>query len=436
VADDWPALFARPASTPRSIAAGIAACFAAIGVAWMVVTHVLVYGFFRDDGLLARIDSASDWSFLIFASAVLYVVAHRASSRIAHTRSVLSAVVASIGDGLLVVGPERKIVYANPAALQMLGCESESELVGISAKQFSRRFLVTDPNGALIAPDALSSQRAFVEDHPIHYKAILHPTPEGELVFLSTAAAVRAHHGDKPALVVSVLHDVTDTENLERMRDRFFNATAHALKTPVAIIKANVQFIARSSRDPAPSSMRAIERQCDRIDRLVQNLQVTARARSHSLELHLREMELAPLLLRTVREINTRGNLDVHTEVAAEPLVYGDGERLAIAMRNLTYEAVMSAKLRTPIEVRLTAKAGEAELGVYFDPLPVAERTFAGSEEYDDNTLSRFATTTIVTAHGGQLGEDITDHRSKLWVRLPTMEEAHGVSAERRADRR
>ncbi len=417
-------MFARGAWSPRAVALRIAASFAALGIVWMLATDVVLYLVSDDPLLLAKVESAMDWSFVLIASAMIYLFALRAAARLSRTRSVLSAVVRSIGDGLLVIGPEKRIVHANPAAARILGCHDASELVGMDALAFSRRFLVTYPNGAVVKPDAFKAQLAFEEEGPLHYKAVLHRSDDDELVVLATAAAVRSRPGDRAALVVSVIHDITDTEHLERLRDRFFQATAHALKTPIAIIKANVQFIAWKTAASARPSFLAIERQCDRIDRLVQNLQIISRARSHSLELHLRELELAPLVTDTARELaSMRSALEVRTEIAASPRIYGDRERLALVVRNLSYEAHHAAIPHSPVTLHVEPHGTRAELRASFEPLPVSERTFAGYSEYDDDSLSRSATATIVEAHGGEVGELIGDDEATLWVRLPMTEE-------------
>src|SRR5204862_7410340 len=140
-----------------------------------------------------------------------------------------------LGDGILLLGHDREVAYANPAALKMLRC-TRDELVGMDAGEFARRFRLSYPNGALVPPEKFVSQRAFDEGGPLHYKAILRPTDDAELVIIATAAGVRMHVGEPAMWVVSVMHDITDSENLDRMRDQFFAAAAHSLKTPDAIV--------------------------------------------------------------------------------------------------------------------------------------------------------------------------------------------------------
>jgi signal transduction histidine kinase len=388
-----------------------------------MATDVLLYATTRDAVLLARIETAIDWGFVAFASVLLYIVAHRAAARLSRAQLVLSTVVESIGDGLLVVGADRTIVYANPAACQMLASRPE-EIVGMTAQQFSQRFVVSYPNGALVPPQEFIAQRAFDTVGPLHYTTRLHPSTDNELVLASSAAGVRPRQGRPAAFVVSILHDVTDSEHLEQLRDRFFAGAAHSLKTPVAIIKANVQYIARTAEATFQPSFKAIERQCDRIDRIVQNLLVVSRARSHSLELRLAPLELATVVVDTVRALNIASHAHaIHTEILATPRVQGDRERLATVVRNLIFESIHVAKPGAPLTLRVSLVDGAAELAVYYEALPVAERTFAGAAQYDDATLSRCATETIVDAHAGKVGEEVADPLQVVWVRLPTIGE-------------
>src|SRR5262249_6438803 len=150
---------------------------------------------------------------------------------------------------------------------------------------------------------------------PLQYKAILQPAAGGKIVMSVTAAGVRMQVGAPATWVVSVMHDVTDSEHLERLRDQFFASAAHALKTPVAIVKADVQALPSASAPRQAKLIASLNRQCDRIDRLVQNLLVLSRARSHSLELHFDQIELAPLVERIAGEGIWSYRHDVRTDI-------------------------------------------------------------------------------------------------------------------------
>jgi signal transduction histidine kinase len=412
-------------TSARRVALVVTAWFTAVAVVWMVIADLGIYVVSGDSELSGRLETTADWLFVVIASVILYATVYRAATRLIRTRSVLTAVIESIGDGVLLLGRDRTIMHANPAAVKLLGCHHESELLGMSAQQFARRFHMTRTSGVVVNPDAFASQRAYEEPGAMRGKSVLHVFGEQELVIETTASGVRSQLDERPSMVVSVFHDVTAAESLEGLRDQFFAAAAHALKTPAAIIKANIQYSARKMPESAMPSYMAIERQCERIDRLVQNLQVVARARSGSLQLHLRHTDLATVVARATQDLaHFKHGIELRSEITQPVPVFGDRERLTTAVRNMVLEAVIDARSRTPVLVQLEVRGPNAELRIRYEPIPVPQRPFAMLEEYDDTSLSRCATATIVEAHGGQVGdEEIGEDSAVHWLRVPIMEE-------------
>jgi signal transduction histidine kinase len=328
-------VFERRPRWSQGIPLAVALVVVIVGILWVIITDVFTYHVIRDATLLARVQTVIDTVFVVGTSIALYLVARRAASRLSRAHALLVAVVDSIGDGVMVLGPDRKIAYANRAAHEMLGCD---DLVGVDGPEFARRFKVSRLDGTLLPPDQFVSQRVFDEPYPQHRKEVLYPEGTNrELIFRATGAPVVVDDEPEPQLVVSVMHDITDSEQFEAMRDQFMAAAAHYLKTPVAIIKANVQYLARTAPSSDVSSLAMVQRQCARIDRPIQNLFVLARARSHSLQLHAREIEFAPLISTMQRELTVpHMPRDVQVTIGAQPRVRGDHERLVIVARNLS----------------------------------------------------------------------------------------------------
>ena len=416
-------VFERRPRSSSSIALTVAAVFVAVGILWIIVTDIVTYYLIRDDTMLARVQTTIDTVFIVLTAIALYFVARLAASRLSRAHALLVAIVDSVGDGLMVLGPHRRIVFANQAAQDILRCK---DLVGLDATEFARMFKVSRIDGTLVPPGSLVSQRAFEEPVAQQSKEVLYPPEhDREVVIVATGAPVRTPDGARTQLVVSVMHDITDNERFEEMRDQFMAAAAHYLKTPVAIIKANVQLLARTGPSSVPASLAMMQRQCERIDRLVQNLFVIARARSNTLEIHARDMELAPFVQAMARELTDKQDQrDVRVTIGALPHVRGDRERLAIVARNLGQEALQHSQPRSTVHVNLAVTDHEAEIRVEYHPLPESAQPFAGAVEYDDTSLSRFATDTIIKAHGGHSGAEIKGKEATLWVTIPVLAEA------------
>ena len=220
-------------------------------------------------------------------------------------------------------------------------------------------------------------------------------------------------------MVVSVMHDITAAAHLEDLRNQFFAAAAHALKTPVAIIKTNVQVLASVSTASSRRSMAAIERQCDRIDRLVQNLLVLP-APARDVALHQEEVELRPLIEEVVRDTEAAGIRNrVTLEMTGAPRVYADPERLTMALRNLVDAAARSSIAGTPLAVAVRHPKGEAEIGFSYQPLPPGRAKHELYGEYDDVGISQWVATMVVEAHGGSLVETTADPRRRSGSACP-----------------
>ena len=173
----------------------VAAVFLVTGIGWVLFTDVLLYTLTRDPVLIARIETAKGWIFVGLTALLLFAVTLRSASRLTRAHAITSAVVESIADGVLLLGPDRTIVHANPAARTDAPVRTPHNLVGMGAVEFSRRFRVSYPDGSLVPPDRYVSQRVFQEGGPLHYKSVLHPPSGAEVVISSTAAAVRENVG-------------------------------------------------------------------------------------------------------------------------------------------------------------------------------------------------------------------------------------------------
>jgi signal transduction histidine kinase len=414
---------ALPDLSPRAhsahrVAAIVTAAFALAGLTWVLLTDVVLYGIIHDRVLIARIETAKGWIFISLASLLLYAVTFRSAARLDRVRRLTAAVVESIADGVLLLGHDRRIAYANPAAVRMLGCPLET-LIGMGAADFALRFRVAYSSGGLIPPGRYTSQRVFDEGGPLHQKETIQPAGGGPISLLVTSAGVRLQVGEPAVWVVSVMHDITDTEHLERLRDQFFAAAAHSLKTPVAIIKADVQALQPTAAPKQRRVAASIDRQCDRIDRLVQNLLVLSRARANAFELHPSDMELRPLVERIAREGVWSYRHEVHTELTGSPWIHADHERLGLVIRNLMYEASRLSSTDSPLTLVARPEGDRVAIGVRYRPLAWRDRATEAYGEYDDIGIGRNVAETIAEEHGGSLGQDADDLETTSWIYLP-----------------
>ena len=153
----------------------VVGAFLAGGLAWVFLTDLVLYAVTRDPVQVARFETAKGWLFVLLAAVFLYPVLRRSASRLTRAQATLSAVIECIADGVLLLGSDRSILHANPAALRSLRCEKLEDLVGMDADEFSRRFRLSYPDGSLVPPRQFVSQRVFEESGPTPSQS--HPAP-------------------------------------------------------------------------------------------------------------------------------------------------------------------------------------------------------------------------------------------------------------------
>jgi signal transduction histidine kinase len=420
--ETWP--IGEPA-VERRIATYVTTIFAIGGFVWILSSDLILYTFTRDELVIARLETAKGYVFVALAALLLYALTHRSVSKLAEASRTLSAVVESIADGVLLLGSDRTIEYANPASIEMLRVGKLGDLQGMGAQEFSRRFHVSYPDGRLVPPDLFASQRVFDEQGPIRYKAVFCPPGGSEVFATCTAAGVRSEVGKTADIVVSVMHDITTTEHLERLRDELFTAAAHAMKTPVAIIKSGAQVISAEGSAQVRRSTAMIDRQCARLQRLIDNVLVLSRIRSGTLQLHPTDVDLGLLVDEVAgrhAEFSPRHRIDARPD--ANIHVRADRERIVMVLRNTMHAATRASRQDGPVTVVLKRCGDDAEISMTYQPPPYGESADeAPGAEYDDIGVGRYVTATIVEAHGGALTEGADSGVGTIRIRLPATPE-------------
>lgn len=108
-----------------------------------------------------------------------------------------------LGDSLILVNKDKKIEYANPAALRLLGY-SETELVGQSMEKIAEKVLACEPAGW----KELTGKGKLI-DNNARYK-----TKEGKTVPLKTSMSVIKDPAGDLLGIVCLAHDMTQTNKI------------------------------------------------------------------------------------------------------------------------------------------------------------------------------------------------------------------------------
>jgi two-component system, OmpR family, sensor kinase len=215
----------------------------------------------------------------------------------------------------------------------------------------------------------------------------------------------------------------TLNEMLDRLRRsfererRFVADASHELRTPVAVIKAELEGALRAGgHDPqVREALVASVEECDHLAQLAEDLLVLARTGEGELPLRPEEIELSELLGRVARRFEDRAGergRGIRVEVDDGQSVYADELRLRQALGNLVDNALRYGEG----DIVLRARPG-----VTGSELEVADSGAGFSEEFAERAFERFARGDLARTRDG-LGLGLSIVR--------TIAEAHGGTAE------
>ncbi len=404
----------------------VVAAYAANGGLWILFSDRALALFVTDHVRRDQLQTLKGWFFVLATSLIVYELTRRAQRRLVSLGAELRAAVESMVDGVVIVDATG-VVEANRAALELFGVEGKAEVLG-PLDEFCRRFRPRTTDGVPLLPADLACSRALRGER-VTRESLLRRA-DGRDVVLSISSAPFAAAGGP--MTITVFRDVSASHHLEAMRDEFLATAAHELKTPLAVVKAYAQLVQRRAPSEAPA-LTVVQRQVDRMTRLVQHLLDASRLRLDPGAGPKERFDLARLTAEVLERLRAAGSGHAFQLVAPGPVpVEGDRDRIARVIQSLLDNAVRFSPRGGPVEARVVLADGEARVSVSDHglgiPLDRQARIFeryyrahAGtSEDYGGLGLSLDLSREIVSRHGGKIWfESIPGQGSTFHFALP-----------------
>lgn len=305
-------------------------------------------------------------------------------------------ILASLREGALVFGEDRRLLLANPAAARLLGSGSRlTEGAGLAE--------------AFRDPESLAQLEAAFQGEAAQWTLRREPR-------VLRVRALPFQAGLEARGVLITLDDVTRMEALETTRQKFISNASHELKTPVTAIRVaaeNLQdggFVAAEG----DSSLRAIFRALEKMTLLLEDVSELSRIETGALVLEPRALLVADFARELLEDLEPQARakgvaLKLEMQEGVEGLrAQADPLRLHQLLENLLSNAV---KFSPPgAEVRLgIAKEGGSLQWAILDQGPGIPESEQG------RVFERFyRTSTARAVPGTGLGLAIVKHLARL----------------------
>jgi len=190
-------------------------------------------------------------------------------------RDLLTSVLSSMNEGVLVVDADKRIVLANRALSTLLLLPRNAS--GKSVLQLIRN---VELNKAVESAAGGASTDGEL--------ALSTPAPRRLLVRAVPLSGT-------PGAVLAVFVDVTELRRLEAVRRDFVANASHELRTPLTVVRAAAETLRDVADDPAKRAqfIDLIERNADTLEQLIADMLELARIESGEMKLHLEPVPLA-----------------------------------------------------------------------------------------------------------------------------------------------
>jgi two-component system phosphate regulon sensor histidine kinase PhoR len=293
---------------------------------------------------------------LAVLSRALNLLAESAAAQFAAVRSErdhLQSILASMSEGVLVVGPDARALSANPAFCRLF--DLAGAVTGRPLLEISRH-----PELGRVVQATL--RKAEPQSGQIEVQV-----PERRTLQLASAALAG---GERGAVVVA--RDTTDLTRVADMRRDFVANVSHELKTPLAAIRGYAETLRDGALEEQETARRFTDRllwQCRRLQALLDDLLTLSKLESVAppADREREAVDLAALGQRAVEMLSAAARerqLRLELKDEGLPRLPGDADGLERLLVNLLDNAIKYNRPGGEVRLRLARQAGQAVIEV------------------------------------------------------------------------
>jgi two-component system phosphate regulon sensor histidine kinase PhoR len=334
-------------------------------------------------------------------------------SELERSRTQLQTLLDSMREAVIAISRDKKLLWANGT---MRGLAPQTEREGVPLVE-----IIRDP-GLL---EAVESSAKTGESESVTTKSL----QPGR--YFQVTVTPMASGG-----FVLVFHDITDRENVEKIRRDFIANVSHELRTPLTAVQGYAQTLNEQVSDPkAREYLEIIQKNSARMTRLTNDLLTLARVESGEQQLRLESAPASNLLQDAVESQATAARaqgLEIRITESTDEAVRCDSDAIQQVFGNLIENALKYGKAGGKVELGAKANGEMVEFyvrdfgeGIPYEHLPrLFERFYrvdsARSRESGGTGLGLAIVKHIVQNHGGAVRvESELRHGATFFFTLP-----------------
>ncbi len=355
------------------------------------------------------------------------------TEQLAAEKELLAVTLSSMGDAVIAVDADNKIMLLNKAASQLTGwsfddanLRSVDEVIRIINEQTKQ-------------PD-LSPIDRVLESRKIESgtKNDVMVAKNGRQWPISASAApIRKNDGTMTGIVM-VFRDVSQQREIDRMKSDFISSVSHELRTPLTSIKAYAETILHDrnmTEETKIEFLEIINEESDRLTDLINDILEISRVESGTIQIVHKPVNISSLVSRTAAEMEyVAGKKKINLECNIDdnlPEMMGDENKIHSIISNLVNNAIKFTPENGRISVsahliknELVIKISDTGMGIPKEDLPKIfvrfYRVHRPGKQIQGTGLGLAIVKEIVIKHNGRIEvESEIDKGSTFTVYLP-----------------
>jgi PAS domain S-box-containing protein len=325
------------------------------------------------------------------------------------------AILARIGDCVVVTDTAGTITQWNDAAERIIGCPRSqaighqcSEVLGL---RIGEHQLDCSKGCALLASSDASHDSLGREAWRLLDGDRRQP-------LLATADVVRDRDG-KVSEVVHSLRDITKLKEADEAKTLFLATASHELKTPLTVIQGFTETLSNNSVDETQEkqALEAVHRRAKQLNGIVDRILLSSRIEAGKAKISCDEIRIEAVLTERVAALRSASKRDVHMDIQEGlPTVIADEAALITVLDHLLENAVKYSPNggRVSLEGRYDEKTVEltvADEGIGMDSEQLAmcfekfwQAESADVRRFGGTGIGLYIVRSLVEAMGGEIG--------------------------------
>ena len=341
-----------------------------------------------------------------------------ANAKIGEEKTKYEMVLASIGDGMITVDGEGKIVLLNSAAEKMFGWKKEE----ISEKSLSEVIPAEDEKGNIIPFNERTMAAALARGVTTHESSYYYRKDNTKFPAALTASPIKVD--GKIIGAIGLFRDVTKEKEVDRMKTDFISTVSHEIRTPLTTIREGVSQALDGILGETTQKQREVFsivlEDSDRLKRIIDNLLDISKIEAGMVELKKEFVDLAAAVKCVVAGfslIAKEKSLSMETSFSPEKIkAFADKDRIIQVFTNLignSLKFTQSGRISIALSEKdafIECSVSDTGGGIAKEDLP---RVFS--------KFQQFGRTAGPGEKGTGLGLSITKaiielHKGKIWI--------------------